>query len=434
VDRSADGAQLSLVLRTGLRWPGGGREVAAHDVAGLLIARANRHSSAFDPAWTEVLQSVSTEGMYGVRIEFLQPQVSPEAWLQVPLAAADSASRSAPALGPFVLEQQTPREAHYLAQTGSFQPQAGGAKEIVERVYLDPGLALRALKRGDVSVVDRINPWEVAAARATPEIVVEPYAAPSVHVLVPNQRKPLLANRAFRRALSLGLDRAAILERALLGGKSTPGSSLVSGPFPKPASADDPRGAAYDIRIEPRGYDPSQSLLLAGLGLQEVALAEKKRGHAFKPLQKITLAYPPHETARVACQSIVRQWRLVGVQIGLRELQPGEALGVDWDLAYVELRMTEPVVDVWRLFGPDAIAGGASPTIAQAMQELRQAADATAANAKLREIHGWVDRETALIPLWQLVDHLAYQQTLRGVGQRPTTLYQNVEQWQTGAK
>ena len=35
-----------------------------------------------------------------------------------------------------------------------------------------------------------------------------------------------------------------------------------------------------------------------------------------------------------------------------------------------------------------------------------------------------------LVPLWQLVDHFAYRRSLEGVGERPVSLYQNIEYWE----
>ena len=47
-----------------------------------------------------------------------------------------------------------------------------------------------------------------------------------------------------------------------------------------------------------------------------------------------------------------------------------------------------------------------------------------------RYIHWLAHGELPVIPLWQLIDHLAYSRSLKGVGSRPVSLYQSVEQWQ----
>jgi hypothetical protein len=65
-----------------------------------------------------------------------------------------------------------------------------------------------------------------------------------------------------------------------------------------------------------------------------------------------------------------------------------------------------------------------------ALRELEQAADLLQASRKLREIHSLAAAELPVIPLWQLVDHFAYHSSVKGIGQRPVCLYQDIDQWQ----
>ena len=80
--------------------------------------------------------------------------------------------------------------------------------ELVERRFDTVAQAVAALKRGDVQVVDRLNPWTLPSLRADPHLVVQSYAMPLVHCLIPNVRRPLLGDRTFRRALAYGIQRA----------------------------------------------------------------------------------------------------------------------------------------------------------------------------------------------------------------------------------
>jgi ABC-type oligopeptide transport system substrate-binding subunit len=111
-------------------------------------------------------------------------------------------------------------------------------------------------------------------------------------------------------------------------------------------------------------------------------------------------------------------------------LAAGQSPGDDYDLLYAELPMDEPLVDVRRLFGPGGTLGGTSPAMLAALRELEQAADLLQASQKLHEIHALAAAELPVIPLWQLVDHFAYHASVKGIGQRPVSLYQNIEQWQ----
>jgi ABC-type transport system substrate-binding protein len=250
-------------------------------------------------------------------------------------------------------------------------------------------------------------------------------------VLVPNQRQPLVANRTFRRALEYAIDRPGILNRALLAGRAVAGSQVVSGPFPQ-GVADDPHGYAYDVKVLPRPYDPDLARLLVDLALEETR-TEPAKNAAGSVAGPLVLVHPAEAVARVASQSIRRQLQAVGVDVKLREVGPGEALG-NFDLAYVELAMQEPAVDVWRLFGPGALGGTASPYLAAALDDLLTAKDWTQVGARLKNIHGLVQSEVDVIGLWQLVEHLAYSTGVKGVGERPVTLYDHVENWQLEMK
>jgi hypothetical protein len=53
--------------------------------------------------------------------------------------------------------------------------------------------------------------------------------------------------------------------------------------------------------------------------------------------------------------------------------------------------------------------------------------------ARLAELHQIADHELPLIPLWQTVNYFAYRTSVRGVGDAPITLYQNIDQWDASA-
>ena len=186
---------------------------------------------------------------------------------------------------------------------------------------------MRALARGEISLIDRLSPWEVNGA-AIGGVSVRRYAAPTVHVLIPNPSKPLVANRTMRRAILYGIDRQGILRRSLVGGQELAGCDLISGPLPRGAASD--RFAyGYDPKIEPRPYEPGTGLLLAQLAIGETQ-------GAGKTVPPLVLAYPAEPVARTACQSIARQLKLLNLQVTLKEQKPGEPAG-DFDLRYAQV-------------------------------------------------------------------------------------------------
>ena len=201
---------------------------------------------------------MSLRGVYGVEVELGRSHVRPEALLQIiltPQAAAAKAGELPPSNGPFVVRSRSPQETVFVANRQYFAAQVGQPKVLIERRYATVAQAVAALKRGDIQVLDRVNPWLLPSLRADKHLRVQPYALPLVHCLIPNVRRPLLSDPTFRRALAYGIHRQPILNQ-MLGGVEIPGCVLTSSPFPVGVGVDDPMSYASDENIEPRPYEP----------------------------------------------------------------------------------------------------------------------------------------------------------------------------------
>lgn len=428
------GLRLVIELKPGLRWSSGPAALTGYDVSRRLLAMADPQDAAYRPDWAELFGGVSVPRVYAVEVDLRRPHVRPQALLQttvLPYADPSVADPSHLSNGPYAIDAQSDAETIYVANPQYFAAGPSQPKEIVERHYRMGIDAVAALRHRQIDVLDRVNPWDLEKLMANKEVVVGRYAVPLVHCLVPNTRKPLLANSNFRRALVYGIHRETILHR-LLDGKPREGCRLVSGPFSAGIGSNDPLDYAYDESIEPRPYDPRLAIALAQVGLQETIEAEKRQGRTLKDIPKLVLAHPAHEIARIACVSIQKQLEVLGIPLVLKEFPGGAPPRVpdDVDLLYVELAMWEPVVDARRLLDQDGICGGSSPYMSLALRQLERAATWPEVGAALRLIHAIAHREVAVLPLWQLTDHFAYHRSLVGVGAQPVTLYQNVEQWQ----
>ncbi|HEX5102346.1 MAG TPA: ABC transporter substrate-binding protein [Pirellulaceae bacterium] len=421
-----DAAQLQLKVLPNLRGLSGSRDVSAHDVSRCLLAQADPALAVFDPSWADVFASVTVQSGTDLLVSFRQPQLHAAAWLSSPLFAGGGAAGQAAEvvrLGPYALNVQTPQQVSFIRQPDYSLAGPSQPAEVVERTYRDSAVALRALRRGEISVIDRISPWELTRLASSGDIKIEPYALPRVHVLLPNSHRSLTANRTFRRAIAYAIDNVETLNRGLLDGQKVAGCEALSGPFP--------RGPAYNEEVAIRPFDPGLAMTLARMTADEVNAARQDRGEP--PLEmppKLVLAHPAEPIARIACQSIARQLRLAGLMVTLREQEPGQAAGEDVDLLYADFAMHEPVVDAWRLLGPGGAVGDCSPAMLALLRSLQAATDEQQALAALHEIHRLAAAELPAIPLWQLTDHFAWHTSVQGIGQRPVTLYENIEQWQ----
>lgn len=428
ISHSDDGLSLSFALPASTQADG----PAAHTLARRLVALAQPENEAYLPAWAQVVESIRTDGPRQVTADLRVAHVLPEALLQVPLAPQSAGASDQPAGGPFVFLSKEESLTRFTANPDYPFRRAGQLAEVGERFYADPQRALIAIKQGEVDLVDRIFPGDIAALEADANLVVAPYAAPTTHVLAVRTEHPYLANRHFRRALLYGSNRAVILNQGLLRGKPRSGFRLVSGPFPASAPSLNLPAYGYDELVEPREYDPRLAMTLKVVSQGEVKGAYEKQKKPVPPLTAILLGHPADETARVTCRALVRQWKPIGVECKLVEFEPGvfdDATG-KCDLVYLQLSAWEPIVDASRLLGPDGPAPASSAFVQLTLRQLERAQNWQEARERLRQLHRLMHEDVSLLPLFQTMDHYAYRRSLKGVSPDRVSLYQDIERWQ----
>ncbi|HUY87587.1 MAG TPA: ABC transporter substrate-binding protein [Pirellulales bacterium] len=425
------GRRLALNLRHGIRWSGG-QQLTGFDVARRLLALADPRNLDADRDWSDLFGGVEVQDVFNVGVDLRWTHVQPLALLQTPLASSAEGDLAA-TVGPYALLETKGNDAYFGASDSYFDAQPTQPREVIERYFEDSNVAFEALRQGQIQALDRLSPWQVEKFQAEPAIVVEQYVLPSIHCLLPNRTRPFTGHRSFRRALTFAIDREAILEEQLLRGADRPGCQVVSGPFPIGSGFDDPLRYAYNSDVAVRPRNRRLALALSGVALHDVsAAAEANGGAEIKAIPPLSLAYPAHETARIACLTIQRHLKASQIEVKLRELPPGQAVPPDgdYDLLYAELVVQEPLVDAARLLGPNGLAGGATPYMVLALRELNGATGWAAARKKLQQIHRLADDDTAVIPLWQLTEFFAYHRSLEGLRPKPVMFYQDVEHWQ----
>lgn len=398
-----------------------------------LLRTADRADPEFQADFATSFDSVSINDGQQASIHWKRPHVRPEALVRLSLVDL-VAGPQPPGIYRAVADEANKQQLRYDLQDPSAD--SSGPQTIIERTFENEEVALAALLRGDVSVLDQVPPWQLGQLRADRRVAVGTYRLPTVHVLQPNYSKPLLASREFRRALCYGIDREAILRDLVLGGEERAGFRVLSGPLPAGLSITDPVGYAYNHQLPPRPYEPRLASVLATVA--RAALAKKTE--AAEPTDEdaqvetppLILAYPPDPVARVCCQSIALQLTAVGIPVELKELSAESSeLPPDYDLLYSELAIHEPLVDARRLLGPNGSAGSCSPSMSLALEQVDQSRNWRQARERLKEVHQVAYYDLPVIPLWQTIDSFGYRKNLQGIGRTPVTLYQNVADWRT---
>ncbi len=436
------------------------------DLAELFWAMGDAADRRFFWPWAGLAQELAAGAPSELIVQLRRPHVRPEVFLrntvvsrwaamadpQTVAASArwsEDAPGSAPSeddgtaatggkldvIGPYVLDpaptsDSRPEVAVFLANDAYDERTPGRPAEIDEVAFARGRDALAALRRGDVDAVDRINPWERTLIEGRTDLEIRSYAAPLVHMLIPNLGRPLPADRDFRRGLLLGTDRERML-RMLLDGRSEEGCRVVSGPFLAGGRRADPLGYAYDDVIEPRPYQPAAALALLQVAAAQARETARKQGRPQPDGNTLTLRLPPHEIAREACREMARQWRLLGWEVRLIETPPRDSAPAseDWDFLYVEAAMWEPAGDVFRLFTLPVFDGRLSPYVTLSLARVTEAADWPEMSARLRAVHRAVYDDVAVLPLYQLADYFVIRKGIEEVPARPAVLYQDVEKW-----
>lgn len=402
--------------------------ISAADVARTLLNMADPTRPEYNADFADVVKAISVAGDDTVHIDWKHPHVRPEAWFQqsvVPLADAEERS-------PWRLAENTPNVSIFEFARAP----AGGRpwlRAVVEQTMSDDRAAIESLLRGEIDVLDRVPPWQLARLRARPGVRVANYALPTVHALVLNPASELAQHREFRRAVCYTIPRERILKEVLLGGEQIPGFKVLSGPFPAGLSPSDPLSYAYNNRIAPRPFEPRLGAVLASVAWGKIKNPNGDANYKPQPLPTLVLAHPADPLARLACESIKIQLTKAGIPIELVEFTSDELVAgnLKYDLRYAEIAVWEPLIDARALLGPTGLAGALSTAYLEStLNSLSKVANWRDARSSLAELHNVAHHDLPIIPLWQTVNYFAYRDNLQGIGEAPVTLYQFIDQWQ----
>ena len=413
-DRSADAFRLQITGTVG--------GVTAADVAAAITAAAAPSGSyaRSDAASLGIELNVVDPTLLDLRIARPHPRF--EALVADVLRA--SPCSLANARSPYLVDQATEQEQRYLRSATS----TPGPTEITERRFADEDAAYAALLSGTIDVVDRLAPWQVAAAAARKELRLTRYAATGVHLLRFNGERPLLRRPEFRRAVQYAIDREAILRNHLRPARDDLASRLNDGLFAIGRSADDPLGYAYDLTAPPQRYEPQRAYLLAAM-----ARAADPQDDLGTPSRPLRLRHPPTAIAALACRRIAQYLAAIGIFVEPQPATPNlsQDQAASDDLTYVVVSSTEPLVDAQRLLQPAGLVNLESLTLQTTLRRLAAAETFAQARTALFELQRIAHEEAILVPLWQLSEFAAARSrlTLGPANRAPTGLYQFVDQW-----
>lgn len=200
-----------------------------------------------------------------------------------------------------------------------------------------PELAARvaALLNGEVDIVTQLSPDNVARIEASGKAKVLRTLYAGLYVLGVNTKRPPLDNKFIKQALSLAIDREAILKNLWKGEGVVPSGPISKGDF------------AYDPSLPPLPFDPDRARALLKQGNYQGELIHLES----------TIGYLPNEQAM--SEAVGEMWRSVGVQTQIDIIEFAVRGQQSRDKSYKGLWWSDPtstLLDpdgvVWRLVGP----------------------------------------------------------------------------------
>jgi peptide/nickel transport system substrate-binding protein len=209
------------------------------------------------------------------------------------------------------------------------------AARIIFKPVPEMTIRVAALLRGEVDISTEITPDHVARIEQHPATRVEEVLFAGLFVLAVNSGRPPLDNPLIRQALSLAIDRGAIVKALWLGRGFVP-----NGPIPRGDSF-------YDDTLPPLAHDPALARgRLAEAGYKgEVVVLESTAGYLAndKPMG----------------EAIVAMWRDVGINARLEIVEYSVIAQKAREKTFKGLRWAGPISTLgdpdgmmWRLLGP----------------------------------------------------------------------------------
>ena len=296
-----------------------------------------------------------------------------------PKSAADNNTKPV-GTGPYVLDNWAKGSSLTLKASPSYRnPGAIKIKRATFRFISDPAAQVAAVLSGDVDAFPRVTPRGAAQFKANSRLqtIVSGSRAKTV-LAINNARKPLSDVRV-RRAISMAIDRKAVIAGAGDGFGVPIGSHYVPG------------AAGFIDTTGVNPYDP------------EKARALLKEAGVTAPLE-LSLVLPPPPYARQGGEVIVSQLAKIGITAKVQNVEWAQWLAntyggpKNYDLTIIS--HVEPF-DLDNFSKPDYYWGYSNPKFKELFGRIKTTANATERNRLLGEAQMLLAQDAALAWLYQ---------------------------------
>jgi peptide/nickel transport system substrate-binding protein len=414
---SDDGLRLTFELRDNAKWHDG-KPVTAADVK-WTFEKIAAEPTAFASQYLDVLDRVETPDD-ATAVFVLKKPAAPLlgflAWYATFVMpkhiydgtdwATNPANQHPIGSGPFKFVEHKPGELIRLDNNPDYYGEGPYLDGLVIRIIPDSSSALQAFRNGEVDSLMFFTPplAEVPALEQDPAVKVVRYTYPNIYYLGCNLNRPSLSDLRVRQAISMGVDRPEIVERALSG-------------FGAPESHFYTPAIAWALNQEARapGRDPDQAARL----LDQAGLQPDSDGTRMK----LVLPYPYlGDEWRNIAQVIKAQLKTIGIAVELVELEAAawqERLGKgDFDLSLLDGSHGPDPANLRSRYASDGTLQFwhyKNAEVDRLLESAEQLTTQAARAEQYKQVQALLAGDLPTIPLCNLVSPLVYSARLAGM-------------------
>ncbi|MCZ7649902.1 MAG: ABC transporter substrate-binding protein [Thermoanaerobaculia bacterium] len=440
--RSADGREIVFRLREGLTWSDG-VPLTAEDVRFTYEAQTSPAVAWSYAHVKDAIESVDVLDPRTVRFRFREVYATQlldaneggilpkHVWGARPFASwrenADWFRDHLVVSGPFRLASWRPAQEIVLERNPRyFEPGLPRLDRVVFRVVPDQGAQLAQLQGGGLDFVLGVPPARATEIEADPALELLRFWNRQYDYVAWNTRRPLFADPAVRRALTLGIDRQGLVD-ALWYGQARPAVSPVLS-----------TSWAFKRGLEPWPYDPAEAgrlLEAAGWVDRDGDGVREKEGRRFA----FDLVTNAGNRVRVdAAVMIQAQLARVGIEVRPRPLDLNtlneRALAHEFD-AILSGWGIDTSMDLRFAFHSEEAEGGynfggyANPEVDRLIDSVRRQADLEAAKPLFDRLQEILHEEQPYTLLWEPRRLAAARSTLRDAQPNALATFFRLEEW-----
>lgn len=439
---SEDGRVLTLFLRTDVMWSNG-EPVTAADVEWSWQAQTHP-----DVAWNsadskENIASIEAIDDHVVRVTYHRRNVTQLAdlnygvilpssvWSQLPFSEwrqnADWFLENLVTNGPFRLADWDRQQQIVLHRNDGYHVPARPLLEaVVFRIVPQKVNQVGHLLAGDVHFVDHVPAAEAERVSSSPGLQVLTYWARQYNFICWNTAKPLFENVETRRALTMAIDRRALVEALWFGHARVASSPIISSVW------------AHSSEIEPWPYDPEAAReILQGLGWED----GDEDGFLDRNGVPFSFELMTNSSSRVridAAVMIQEQLRRIGIRAEVRQLEFNtlieRSLAHDFD-AMLGGWTIDTSLDLDYAFHSDSIEEGynfgsfTNPEVDRLLERVRDQTDAAEKAQLLAEVQEILHQQQPYTLLWESQRLTGTSLRLREAQPNALDPFFNLENW-----